>query len=277
MLFGLDTDPYSYDDIIDNPWQFKTRNMEKENKYIQFSTFSIGSRVCEIVLKSCPLIQMTRPSDGINFTQSMNLFTYTGVLTFFVGTHEHFAWICSGPWCSRTIVQTQCRQFICHSLMTCSTYSRRAMTGGRQYSLVCTSMVMSRVGRLHSWPTTSASDVVVDVIPDRETEVNHSYSPQLKKTIFYSYFIGGAGAKLRNLHLAVPSLNCDLHMVSNGWPDTYSSTRHDMEDPDTFRISSKIYKMRASIGRRTMPTTTTCLRCTMRISICKFLKSIKFM
>jgi hypothetical protein len=184
MLFGLDTDPYSYDDIIDNPWQFKTMNMEKENKYIQFSTFSIGSRVCEIVLKSCPLIQMTRPSDGINFTQSMNLFTYTGVLTFFVGTHEHFAWICSGPWCSRTIVQTQCRQFICHSLMTCSTYSRRAMTGGRQYSLVCTSMVMSRVGRLHSWSTTSASDVVVDMIPDRETEVNHSYSPQLKKPYF---------------------------------------------------------------------------------------------
>jgi hypothetical protein len=150
------------------------------------------------------------------------------------------------------------------------------MTGGRQYSLVCTSMVMSRVGRLHSWPTAFASDVIVDVIPDRETEVNHCYSPQLKKP-YCSYFIGGAGAKLRNLHLAVPSLNCDLHIVSNGRPDTYSSTRRDMEDPDTFRISSKIYKMRASIGRRTMPTTMTCLRCTTCISICKFLKSIKFM
>jgi hypothetical protein len=56
-----------------------------------------GSRVCKSVFKSCPLIQMMRPSDGTNFTQSMNLFTYTGELNFFVGTHEHFACICSGP------------------------------------------------------------------------------------------------------------------------------------------------------------------------------------
>jgi hypothetical protein len=41
MLLGLDTDPYSYDDITDNPWPFKTRNRGKENEYIQFSTFSI--------------------------------------------------------------------------------------------------------------------------------------------------------------------------------------------------------------------------------------------
>jgi hypothetical protein len=36
MLLGLDVDPYSYDDIIDNPWPFKTRNMGKENEYIQY-------------------------------------------------------------------------------------------------------------------------------------------------------------------------------------------------------------------------------------------------
>jgi hypothetical protein len=136
---------------------------------------------------------------------------------------------------------------------------------------------MSRAGRLHSRPIASASDVVVDAILDRGIEVNHSYSPQLKKIIFYSYFIGGAGAKLRNLHLAVLSLNCGLHTVSNGRPDTYSSTCRDMEDPETFGISLKIYKMRASIGRRRVSTTMTCLRCTTCISICKFLKSIKFM
>jgi hypothetical protein len=43
---------------------------------------------------------------------------------------------------------------------------------------------MSRAGRLHSQPTASASDVVMDAIPDRETEVNHFYSPQLKKSYF---------------------------------------------------------------------------------------------
>jgi hypothetical protein len=41
MLLVLDTDPYSYDDITNNPWPFKTRNMGKENEHIQFSTFSI--------------------------------------------------------------------------------------------------------------------------------------------------------------------------------------------------------------------------------------------
>jgi hypothetical protein len=54
------------------------------------------------------------------------------------------------------------------------------MTGGKQYSLACTSTslsVMSGAGRLHSWTTASASDVVVDTIPDWATEVNHYYSP----------------------------------------------------------------------------------------------------
>jgi hypothetical protein len=41
MLFGLDADPYSYDDITDNSWSFKIRNRGEENEYIQFSTFSI--------------------------------------------------------------------------------------------------------------------------------------------------------------------------------------------------------------------------------------------
>jgi hypothetical protein len=34
MLFGLDVNPFSYDNITDNLWPFKTRNMEKENKYV---------------------------------------------------------------------------------------------------------------------------------------------------------------------------------------------------------------------------------------------------
>jgi hypothetical protein len=36
MLLGLDAYTYSYDDIIDNLWPFKIRNMEKENEYIQY-------------------------------------------------------------------------------------------------------------------------------------------------------------------------------------------------------------------------------------------------
>jgi hypothetical protein len=52
------------------------------------STFSTphsvsGYRVCGSVFKSCLPTQMTTPSDGTNFTLSMNLFCrYTGVLTF---------------------------------------------------------------------------------------------------------------------------------------------------------------------------------------------------
>jgi hypothetical protein len=75
----------------------------------------------------------------------------------------------------------------------------------------------------------------------------------------------------------IMGVNCGLHMVSNGRPDTCSSTRRDMEDPGTFGINSRICKTTASIGRRTVPTTMTCLGCTTCISICKFLKSIKFM
>jgi hypothetical protein len=36
MLLELDVDPYSYDDITDNLWSFKARNMRKENEYIQY-------------------------------------------------------------------------------------------------------------------------------------------------------------------------------------------------------------------------------------------------
>jgi hypothetical protein len=77
----------------------------------------------------------------------------------------------------------------------CSTYRMTAMTGSRQYSLSCT---LISLGHVSSRTTASASDVVVDAIPNRETEVNHSYSPQLKKIIFCSYFIGGAGVELRS-------------------------------------------------------------------------------
>jgi hypothetical protein len=37
MLLGLDVNPYSYDDITENPWPFKTRNRGKENEYIQYT------------------------------------------------------------------------------------------------------------------------------------------------------------------------------------------------------------------------------------------------
>jgi hypothetical protein len=136
---------------------------------------------------------------------------------------------------------------------------------------------MPGADRLHSRTSAPASDVVVETIPDRETEVNHYYSPQWKKIIFCSYFIDGACVELRSLHLVVPTLNCGLHMVSNGRPDTCSSTRRNMEDPGTFGINSRIFKTTETIGRRTVPTTMTYLGCTMCISICKFLKSIKCM
>jgi hypothetical protein len=41
MLLGLNDDLYRYNDITDNLWSFKIKNKEKENKYIQFSTYSI--------------------------------------------------------------------------------------------------------------------------------------------------------------------------------------------------------------------------------------------
>jgi hypothetical protein len=59
---------------------------------------------------------------------------------------------------------------------------------------------MSRADIFHSWTIACASDVVVDTIPDQEIEVNQYYLSQLKKTILCSYFIGGVGVELRNLH-----------------------------------------------------------------------------
>jgi hypothetical protein len=41
MLLGLNDDLYSYNDITDNMWSFKIKNKEKENKYVQFSSYSI--------------------------------------------------------------------------------------------------------------------------------------------------------------------------------------------------------------------------------------------
>jgi hypothetical protein len=87
----------------------------------RISTFSSphtvsGSRVCKSIFKSCLLIQMTIPSDGTNFTQSIEFILYVHRSSnFFIGTHEHFAWICSGLWCSRTTVQNWCRECIWHS------------------------------------------------------------------------------------------------------------------------------------------------------------------
>jgi hypothetical protein len=70
-------------------------------------------------------------------------------------------------------------------------------------------------------------------------------------------------------------LDCGLRTMSNGQQDTCSSTPRDKEDPDIFRIILRIYGMKASIGRRTLPITMNCLKCTTCITICKFLKSIK--
>jgi Plant mobile domain len=41
ILLGLNADPYSYNDITNNPWLFKIRNKEKENEYVQFLTYNI--------------------------------------------------------------------------------------------------------------------------------------------------------------------------------------------------------------------------------------------
>jgi hypothetical protein len=46
MLLGLDDDPYSYDDIIDNLWPFKTKNKRKENEYVQFLTYNMLGNDC---------------------------------------------------------------------------------------------------------------------------------------------------------------------------------------------------------------------------------------
>jgi hypothetical protein len=76
--------------------------------------------------------------------------------------------------------------------------------------------VMSRADRLYSLIIASASDVIVDTIPDRKTEINQYHLSQLIKVYFFSYFVSGVGVELRSLHLAVPSLDCGLHTVSNG-------------------------------------------------------------
>jgi hypothetical protein len=34
MLLGLNSIPYIYQDITDNPWPFKIRNKRKENEYM---------------------------------------------------------------------------------------------------------------------------------------------------------------------------------------------------------------------------------------------------
>jgi hypothetical protein len=53
-----------------------------------------------------------------------------------------------------------------------------------QAVLSCLYFNLCRSYRLHSRTSAPASDVVVDTIPDRETEVNHYYSLQWKKSYF---------------------------------------------------------------------------------------------
>jgi hypothetical protein len=74
MLRGLNVDPYSYDNITDNPWPFKTRNRGKRTSTFSSPHSVFGCRVCENVFKSCLHTQMTRPFDSTNFTLSRNLF-----------------------------------------------------------------------------------------------------------------------------------------------------------------------------------------------------------
>jgi hypothetical protein len=63
--------------------------------------------------------------------------------------------------------------------------------------------------------------------------------------------------------------------VSNGRLDIYSSTPRDKEDPDILGIILRICIKTASIERRTLSITISCLGCTTCIIIRKFLKSIK--
>jgi hypothetical protein len=68
ILFGLDADPYSYDDITDNPWSFKRKNRGKRTSTFSSRHLISGFRVCESIFKSSLPTPMTRPSDGIIFT-----------------------------------------------------------------------------------------------------------------------------------------------------------------------------------------------------------------
>jgi hypothetical protein len=88
MLLRLDADPYSYDDITDNPWPFKIKIGGKRMSTLISRHLVFDSHVCVNIFKSCLLTPMTTPSNGIifttNFTPFMNLFCrYTRVLTFF--------------------------------------------------------------------------------------------------------------------------------------------------------------------------------------------------
>jgi hypothetical protein len=77
MLLGLDVDPYSYDDITDNPWLFKIRNREKIMSIFSSRHSLSDSCVCGSIFKSCLPTMITTPSDGIifiiNFTPFVNL------------------------------------------------------------------------------------------------------------------------------------------------------------------------------------------------------------
>jgi hypothetical protein len=68
MLLGLDVNPYSYDDITDNMWQFKTRNGGKRMSTFSSRYLVSDSRVCESIFENYLAIPMIKPSDGIIFT-----------------------------------------------------------------------------------------------------------------------------------------------------------------------------------------------------------------
>jgi hypothetical protein len=95
--------------------RLRSRIGEKRTSTLISRHLVFDSRVCVNIFKSCLPTPMMTPSNGIifttNFTPFMNLFCrYTRVLTFFGRYTRAFCLICSGPWCSRTTVQTRCQQ-----------------------------------------------------------------------------------------------------------------------------------------------------------------------
>jgi hypothetical protein len=65
------------------------------------------------------------------------------------------------------------------------------MIGDRQYYLArtSTSLVLSRAIILHSLTFASASDVVLGMILDQETEIIHYHSSQLRFFLFNFYIL----------------------------------------------------------------------------------------
>jgi hypothetical protein len=130
---------------------------------------------------------------------------------------------------------------------------------------------MSRAIILDSRSFASASDVVLDTIPDRETKVNHYHLSQLR--LFFLIFIFYWWYRCKTDEVLI--LDCGLHSVSNGQQNIFLNTTYGKEDQDIFGTILKIYVIKASIGCRMLLITTICLGCTACTIIYKFLKSIK--